>query len=275
MIQKGRVFMMTNKTVHVSSIFFFIATLLAASLVGCEFLDDILDGNSDSQEATGKIVLHQTGGFAGVSKMTTIEAKDGVVRLHTFDGSTETSAIEISADAFERLWETLEANDVFTLSSNTELLDTVADGFSYEVTVERGEKQNNFVVYAPEILAEQTGEKRYAEIVMAIQKLAEAGEFFIDDLPVTNVTAQIMESFPVQAAIVVEGYLRDSCTTLHEITQRREGNTVYVHITTKRPKDAICAQVITEIQEYIKLDGVFPPGNYKVIVNGVEKEFQV
>ena len=265
--------MFTQKIGRVS--FVLIACLATTLFAGCDLLDDILGGGNEPPAESTTIVLHQTGGFAGVSKITTIEKRGSTVRIRTLDERNDaTSATEVSEAVFERLWKTLEANDIFTLPSNTEMLDTVADGFSYEISVEQGQKQHTFAVYAPDVLAEQTEEKRYQAIVDAIQKFAAATEFFISELPVTGVELEIMESFPIQVAIVVDGFLRDSCTELHNIEQWREGNTVHVLITTRTPKNVLCAQVITEIQERIKLDGAFPPGDYKVIVNGVERTFQ-
>ena len=76
--------------------------------------------------------------------------------------------------------------------------------------------------------------------------------------------------------VTVKGYLSDSCTELYQIKQSREENLVTVEITTRRPKDAFCAQVITEITESIRLEGNFPIGqNYKLIVNGAEKRFDL
>jgi len=54
-----------------------------------------------------------------------------------------------------------------------------------------------------------------------------------------------------------------------------EVNVINVHITTKRPKDAFCAQVIKEVEERIPLEGGFLLGRYKVVVNEVEKEFEI
>ena len=98
--------------------------------------------------------------------------------------------------------------------------------------------------------------------------------YAIDDLPIQNVTVAILESFPPQVNLLIEGYLTDGCTTLHETAERRDGNTIHVQITTKRPKDFFCAAVVTEIQPVVAL-GFFDPGMYKVIVNGVEVEFEI
>ena len=97
----------------------------------------------------------------------------------------------------------------------------------------------------------------------------------IADLPVENISVRILEIYPVQIDLVVEGILTDSCTTIYQTTQRREGDTVHVHITTKRPKDLACAAVISPIEVSVRLEGIFEPGKYKLIVNGVEELFEV
>ena len=253
--------------------------MMAVSLIGCT--NSLLDGGGgDLKDIVGKIVLHQTGGFAGFSRITTIEEKGGSILLTFVDERTkQTSESQVSAEALDGLWKTLEANDVFTLPTNQKMLDHVADGFGYEITIERGDKRNQFSVYAPEILADETGEKRYNAIVEAIQKLADsrqpAGDFIIADMPINDISVAILESFPVQVQVAVEGYLSDGCTELNEMTPRLEGNTIRSHVTTNRPKDAICIQIIKAFQDRIRLEGDFPAGSYKVIVNGVEKEFRI
>ena len=97
----------------------------------------------------------------------------------------------------------------------------------------------------------------------------------IADLPVENISVRILEIYPVQIDLVVEGILTDNCTTIYQTTQRREGDTVHVHITTKRPKDLACAAVISPIEVSVQLEGIFEPGKYKLIVNGVEELFEV
>lgn len=253
--------------------------MTAVWLVGC--LIPIVDDTTDDQEDdVGKILMHQTGGFAGVSRVTSIGEKDGKVILARIDGQADKSEeIVVSPEDVAQLWITLEENDVYSLSSNQELLENVRDGFFFELTVERGGKYNRFSVYAPELLID-SGEERYSNIVHTIQEFADSQfkadeEFIIADMPVTDISVQILESFPYQIDIVVKGYLGDACTELNEITQGREDNTAYVHITTKRPREAICAQVIKDVTERVPLEGGFLPGSYKVTVNGVEKDFEL
>ena len=254
-------------------------------LIGCtnskDIADEILNGdNGNAKDGLGRIVMNQTGGFAGGARKITIQEENGSIVLTSVDERThQQSEGSVSPEEFAELWQTLEANDIFTLSTNAKLLDTVADAFNYELIVERGEKRNQFSVYAPDLLVDG-GETRYNAIVSAIEQFADSHlqgleNFIVADLPINNVSVEILESFPMQIHVVVDGMLNDGCTTLNEITQRREENTVHVRITTKRPKDAFCIQVITEIQERIPLEGRFLPGNYKIIVNDVEKEIKL
>lgn len=253
--------------------------MTAVWLVGC--LIPIVDDTTDDREDdVGKIFMHQTGGIAGISRIISIGEVDGKIVLTRIDPQADRSEeTSVSPEDLVQLWEILEENNILTIPTNDKLLETVMDGFFFELTVERGGKHNRFSVYAPELLID-SGEERYSNIVHAIQQFADSqfradGEFIIADMPITDISVQILESFPYQIHIVVEGYLSDACTELNEITQRREDNTVYVHITTKRPRDAMCAQVIREVTERVPLEGGFLPGSYKVIVNGVEKEFEL
>jgi hypothetical protein len=253
--------------------------MTAIWLVGC--LNPIVDDTTDDQESeVGKIFMRQTGGIAGISRIISIgEADEKIVLTRIDPQADQREETVVLPEDLAQLWKMLEENDIFTISTNDKLLETVMDGFFFELTVERGGKYNQFSVYAPELLVD-SGEARYSNIVHAIQQFADLhfkadDEFIIADMPITDISVQILESFPYQIHIVVKGYLSDACTELNEITQRRDDNAVYVHITTKRPRDAMCAQVITEVTERVPLEGGFLPGSYKVIVNGVEKEFEL
>ena len=333
-------------------------------------LDDILrDGEADQKDVIGEIIMHQTGGFAGVSQMITIGEKDSSILLVSVDKSAnQRSEQPVAVQDLAKLWQTLEVNDVFTLPTNQELLANLADGFNYEITVRRDEKQNRFSVYAPDQLIDR-GEKRYSAITRAIRQFVDSHfqgrasgiegvvtdfegvsvrgmgvwivggttafpkiavetnkdgyyrirsvlpgtfevgvhdeggnrvelkrvtvkgdqtttlnfiipaqtdkRFIIGDMPIDDISVEILESFPLQIHLVVKGFLRDGCTKLNKITQQRAEDVIRVNITTKRPKDEICIQVIQEVTERIPLKGRFLPGHYKVIVNGVEKEFEI
>ena len=91
---------------------------------------------------------------------------------------------------------------------------------------------------------------------------------------VQRVEILILESFPVQVNVRAMGYLPDSCTTIGDISQSRDGDTFMVMITTSRPADAVCAQVLVSFEEVIPLDVAgLPAGTYTVDVNGVTDTF--
>ncbi len=94
-------------------------------------------------------------------------------------------------------------------------------------------------------------------------------EDLVRPAPVEQVEVLIMESFPVQINVIVNGNLPDGCTTLDTIEQTRNGNTYQITLTTRRPGDAVCTQQVTPYQEIIPLDVVdLPAGSYTVNVNG-------
>ena len=97
------------------------------------------------------------------------------------------------------------------------------------------------------------------------------GEAMVDSVEVL-----ILESFPVQVKVNVKGSLADACTTVGDVTTTRDGNTFNVKITTTRPADAMCAQVITPFEENITLDVKgLQKGTYTVDVNGVTETFEL
>ena len=140
--------------------------------------------------------------------------------------------------------------------------DTVLGKFSFDDVGD--------AVYDPIVLIVKDGQFE----VFGDDDTVDSTAHIVDDLPVQKVSVAILESFPVQVNLKVEGYLADACTTLHETTERRDGNTIHVQVTTKRPRDLACATVITEIEHIVPL-GTFDPGLYKAIVNDVEVEFEV
>ncbi len=93
---------------------------------------------------------------------------------------------------------------------------------------------------------------------------------------VNEIKILLLESFPVQVHAVARGEHPDSCTKVDKVTTRREGDTFFVTITTSRPADAICAQVMTPFEEVVALDVVgLKAGVYTVDVNGVRDTFEL
>jgi inhibitor of cysteine peptidase len=91
---------------------------------------------------------------------------------------------------------------------------------------------------------------------------------------VEGIDIQILESFPVQVRVRVEGLLADGCTTVGEITQELVDNTFMVTISTERPADEVCTQALVPFEETIDLQvRGLPAGTYTVDVNGVTGTF--
>jgi inhibitor of cysteine peptidase len=92
-------------------------------------------------------------------------------------------------------------------------------------------------------------------------------------LPIEAVEVVVLESFPYQLRAQVRGYLPDSCTRLHEVTQSRTGNVITVSITTLRELEAFCLQRIEIVERTIPLEGAYPPGEYVLRVNNMAHNF--
>jgi len=93
---------------------------------------------------------------------------------------------------------------------------------------------------------------------------------------VEEVEILMMESFPVQVAVVARGNLRDGCTEIDEVQTNYddESKTFSVDITTVRDPEAVCTQALVPFEERIDLDvRGLSAGTYTVDVNGVRETF--
>lgn len=97
----------------------------------------------------------------------------------------------------------------------------------------------------------------------------------ITEIPVDSVEIVIRESSPPQVAAQVKGTLGDGCAELKEIVQKRNGNTIEITVTAARPRDAMCTAIAKGFDQAIDLEGDFAPGEYLVVVNGVEQRFKI
>lgn len=99
-------------------------------------------------------------------------------------------------------------------------------------------------------------------------------EMLIRDAVVTGVDVALMESWPLQASVKIEGELGDGCTDLEPIVTEREGDTFYITVKTARPVDAVCTMELRFFSESIPLDiEGLKAGTYTVDVNGVTETF--
>ena len=73
----------------------------------------------------------------------------------------------------------------------------------------------------------------------------------------------------------VHGVLPTPCHGLGRIDQRRQGSTISVTIPVRAPAAGVsCIEVVAPVTQTIRLEGAFPPGDYVVRVNGVERAFR-
>ncbi len=173
------------------------------------------------------------------------------------------AAVYLVAEAVARAQST-DPSEIRDALADIEDFDTVLGKFSFDDVGD--------AVYDPIVLIAKDGKFE----VFGDDAAVDTATHIIDYLPIQKVSVAILESFPPQIILEIEGYLADACTMLHETTERREGNTIHVQVTTKRPRDLACAAVISiaKIEHIIPL-GSFDPGVYKAIVNDVEVEFEV
>ena len=98
-------------------------------------------------------------------------------------------------------------------------------------------------------------------------------EMVVGRAMVEQVEVLILESYPVQINVVIEGYLGDGCTELSGIAQSVEGNRIYLTVYTERPVDAICTLALVGFEETVSLDLTeLEPGEYTIVVHNVTEE---
>ena len=73
----------------------------------------------------------------------------------------------------------------------------------------------------------------------------------------------------------VRGVIGDGCTELDSVTVTRGENDISITIRSTRPEGAICTQIAKLYDAVLVLPGDFPPGQYVLRVNSVEKTFSV
>ena len=75
--------------------------------------------------------------------------------------------------------------------------------------------------------------------------------------------------------LILRGALPDGCTALHDIEEERLGRLITVDFQMRRPKGAICTQVVRPYRFYYTLPEPLTPGDYTLSLNGEVKPFTV
>jgi inhibitor of cysteine peptidase len=107
--------------------------------------------------------------------------------------------------------------------------------------------------------------------------LPEPGDdVIVGEALVESIELLMLESFPLQVNVIVRGSLNDACTSLGEVTQVRRGSRIHLNVSTVRPADRVCAQVLAPFEKTFSLDvHGLPAGKYTVDVNGVTETFEL
>lgn len=93
------------------------------------------------------------------------------------------------------------------------------------------------------------------------------------DVYVGNVEVSIMESFPVQVAVTVQGDLANGCVVLDGISAERNGGTFMLRTHAHREGE-ICTEALVPFEEVVDLDVVgLAAGTYQVVLDEVSTEF--
>ena len=93
---------------------------------------------------------------------------------------------------------------------------------------------------------------------------------------VERIEIAVVESDPVQVRVAVYGWMADSCTTIRNVEQTREGALIRLKIITTRPADVMCAQMIKRFRDTYPLETAgLPPGTYTLDVNGKQAQFKL
>lgn len=95
------------------------------------------------------------------------------------------------------------------------------------------------------------------------------------DATVETMTVNVMESFPVQVSVTLEGYFPDGCTEIEEIASSRDGDVFGIDIVTRRPSgDVACIMMLVPFSEVVNLDVEgLPAGEYTVQYGPMRETF--
>jgi inhibitor of cysteine peptidase len=98
----------------------------------------------------------------------------------------------------------------------------------------------------------------------------------LNEAPIEHIRIMLLESFPIQVNVIVNGNLTDDCTTIDQITETRNGDNIIIKITTIQKFNKICSKTNKLFEEIIPLNisGLLA-GIYTVKVNTITTTFEL
>ena len=101
-------------------------------------------------------------------------------------------------------------------------------------------------------------------------------EYVYGSAVVETIEIAILESFPVQIRAVLRGTVPDACTEIDSIAKQREGSTFTLVVRTRRPAEAVCAQVLSPYETTTGLDVLgLQAGTYTVVAGNASASFEL
>ncbi len=86
----------------------------------------------------------------------------------------------------------------------------------------------------------------------------------------------VVETINEHQYAVVNGFYPDPCTRISDVDQVVDGKRFVISLTTDRPDDMVCAQMLAEYEVSLLLEtGGLPPGEYTVEVGERETNFSL
>lgn len=86
----------------------------------------------------------------------------------------------------------------------------------------------------------------------------------------------VVETINEHQYAVVNGFYPDPCTRISDVDQVVDGKRFVISLTTDRPDDIVCAQMLEEYEVSLLLEnGGLPPGEYTVEVGERETSFSL
>ncbi|MEZ4711727.1 MAG: hypothetical protein R3A44_31335 [Caldilineaceae bacterium] len=102
----------------------------------------------------------------------------------------------------------------------------------------------------------------------------DALESTLRDALIRSIDVNVADASTDQVTVVVQGEFRNGCAQIDQISQRMEGSTFIIEITTIQPADMMCTQALVPFEETVQLEvSGLPTGTYTVDVNGVTETF--
>ena len=117
---------------------------------------------------------------------------------------------------------------------------------------------------------------KWLAVGLTVLLLGACSNQVVRDASIERVEVEVSSAEPASVRVTAYGYFTGGCKVLHEIVQRREGDTLFVGITTTQPADlsaTLCEPSELSAEEVIFSVEDFPDGTYTANVNGVTRTF--